>query len=120
MKKSYILSLVIAGLLWGCAKVDVPDPKINTFSADPTTFPRRDTITFNIDAEGDFITFYDGKAVIDLSETEMPYEHVVGRIRFNVTAPADTIYAKLAVTNVYDTDNIKSVTDSIKLILLDQ
>ncbi|MEX0981307.1 MAG: hypothetical protein WD577_09635 [Bacteroidales bacterium] len=120
MKKSYIVLLVIAGLAVGCSKTDVPDPEIYTFSVDRTTFPSRDTVKFAIDAAGDFITFYDGKSVIDLSDEEMPYEHIVGKIRFRVTGDADTVYAKLAVTNVYDTDNIKSVNDSIELILLKQ
>jgi len=104
----------------GCKKIDVPEPQINTFTVDRSTFPRRDTVKFTIDAAGDFIKFYDGKAVIDLGDVEMPYEHVVGRIRFNVTGDADTVYAKLAVTNVYDTDHIKSISDSIQLILLNQ
>lgn len=119
MKKSYIVFLVIAALAIGCANNDVPDPEIYTFTVDRTTFPKRDTVVFNIDAEGDFITFYDGKSTLDLSEVEMPYEHTIGRIRFNVTPPADTLYAKLAVTNVYDTDNIKRKVDSIQMILLD-
>jgi hypothetical protein len=119
MKRSYIVLLVIAAITLGCANKDVPDPEIYSFTADPTTLPKRDTVVFNIDAEGDFITFYDGKATIDLSEVEMPYEHIVAKIRFNVSAPADTVYAKLAVTNVYDTDNIKRKVDSIELILLD-
>ncbi len=119
MKRSYIVFLVIAALTLGCANNEVSDPEIFTFTADPTTLPKRDTVTFNIDAEGDFITFYDGKATLDLSEVDMPYEHVVEKIRFNVSAPADTVFAKLAVTNVYDTDNIKRKVDSIQLILLD-
>lgn len=120
MKRIYIVFLVIAAMTLGCANNDVPEPEIYTFTVDRTTLPSRDTITFNIDAEGDFITFYDGKSVIDLSEMEMPYEHVVGKIRFRVTAPADTVFAKLAVTNVYDTDNLKTKLDSIELILLEQ
>lgn len=119
MKRSYIVLLVIAAMTLGCANNEVPDPEIYTFTADPTSLPKRDTVIFNIDAEGDFITFYDGKATLDLSDIEMPYVHVVEKIRFNVTAPADTVYAKLAVTNVYDTDNIKRKVDSIELILLD-
>lgn len=119
MKRSYIVFLVMAAITLGCANNDVPDPEIYTFTADRTTLPKRDTVIFNIDAEGDFITFYDGKAIIDLSEVDMPYEHVVEKIRFNVTAPADTVFAKLTVTNVYDTDHIKRKKDSIELILLD-
>ncbi|MFW5820926.1 MAG: hypothetical protein ACOCWA_06530 [Bacteroidota bacterium] len=119
MKKIFIAILVISAIAMGCEKVDLPDPKINTFTADPTSLPKRDPVTFTIDAEGDFISFYDGKSIIDLSEQDMPYEHTVERIRFRVTPPADTVYAKISVTNVYDTDNIISVSDSIQLILLD-
>lgn len=119
MKRRYLIIALLAVFFVGCNNHQVPDPEINNFSADPTTLPKRDTVTFQIDAVGDFITFYDGKLTIDLSETEMPYEHVVSKIRFNVSPPADTIYAKIAVTNVYDTDNIKTVIDSIEIILLD-
>ena len=120
MRKIFVALFAFSIVLLSCENKEVPDPKINNFTATPTTFPKRDTISFSIDAEGDFITFYDGKAIIDLSEEEMPYEHIVGRIRFRVTPPADTIWAKISVTNVYDTDNIKTVTDSIQLILLDE
>lgn len=119
MKKIITTLLVISAIVMSCEKIDLPDPKINTFSADPTTLPKRDPVTFTIDAEGDFISFYDGKTIIDLSEEDMPYTHNVERIRFRVTAPADTVWAKISVTNVYDTDNIKTVSDSIELILLD-
>ncbi|MCF8226459.1 MAG: hypothetical protein K9J30_11335 [Bacteroidales bacterium] len=120
MKKGIILSIVIAGMAFGCSNVDVPEPQIYTFTAEPTSLPKRDTVKFNIDAEGDFIIFYDGKSTIDITEEEMPYKHVVQKIRFNVSAPADTVWARLAVTNVYDADHIKSVEDSIQLILLDE
>jgi hypothetical protein len=119
MNKALTITLILASVI-ACSKHEVPTPVIHEFSANPTTFPRRDTITFTINAEGDFITFFDGKALIDLSGKPMPYSHRVGRIRFNVSPPADTVWAKLAVTNVYDTDNIKSVSDSIELILLSQ
>lgn len=118
--KTKALYLILLGIfVLSCNRVDLPEPQIHNFSIDRATFPKRDTVTYTIDAEGDFITFYDGKQVWDISSEEMPYEHIVGRIRFKVTPPADTVWAKLAVTNVYDTDNISTVEDSIKLILLD-
>lgn len=119
MKKIITTLLVISAIVMSCEKIDLPDPKINTFSADPTSLPKRDPVTFTIDAEGDFISFYDGKTIIDLSDEDMPYTHDVEKIRFRVTPPADTVWAKISVTNVYDTDNIKTVSDSIELILLD-
>lgn len=119
MRKLFTIVLAISAIAMSCETIDLPDPKINSFTADPTTLPKRDPVTFTIDAEGDFISFYDGKSIIDLSDEEMPYEHNIASIRFRVTPPADTVWAKISVTNVYDTDNIKSVSDSIELILLD-
>lgn len=119
MRTVQIIIMLIVTTLVGCNKVDLPDPVIHNFTATPTTLPSRDTVTFSIDAEGDFISFYNGKATIDLSEEEMPYEYKVEKIRFRISPPADTVYAKLVVTNVYDTDQIKYARDSIKFILLE-
>ena len=120
MRNFILLASLIGLMLTSCENKEVDDPVISTFEATPTSLPKRDTVRFTIDAAGDYITLYDGKAVLDISTEEMPYKHVVGRIRFRVTPPADTIWAKLSVTNVYDTDNIKTKTDSIEIILLDQ
>lgn len=119
MRKILTTLFIISAIVMSCEKIDLPDPKIHTFTADPTTLPKRDPVTFTIDAEGDFISFYDGKTIIELSQEDMPIEYTVERIRFRVTPPADTVWAKISVTNVYDTDNIKTVSDSIELILLD-
>jgi len=96
------------------------DPKIIEFSATPNTLPKRDTVTFTIDAVGDNITFFDGKAINILNRKDLPMQYKVGKIRFRVTAPADTVWAKLTVVNAYSDDLIKEVTDSIEIILLDQ
>lgn len=119
MKNIFLLALA-TGMLVSCSKVDLDDPVISNFSAEPTTLPKRDSLTFQIDASGDYITFYDGKSTLDLSDKDMPYTHKAGRLRFRVTPPADTVWAKLAVVNVYDSENIKTKIDSIQLILLDE
>ena len=120
MKKYIYLFVFVAAMVAGCDRHEVPEPQIHDFTANPTTLPHRDTVSFTIDAEGDHITFYDGKATLDLSDEEMPYESKVGKMRFRVTAPADTVWVKLAVTNVYDAEHIKTKIDSIEIILLDQ
>ena len=123
MKTRIILSGILILLLTACEKKsDIPDPVINVFSATPAAIPNGDTVTFVVDAVGDHISFYNGKATVDISGQEMPYEE---RVRFRIfgskfTPPADTIWAKLAVTNVYDTDNIKSKVDSIEVIILEK
>lgn len=120
MTKKLITIAAIAALMVGCGKVELPDPVIHNFSANPITLPSEDTIDFTIDAEGDYITLYDGKATLDISDEEMPFEYQTQKLKlsFKVTPPADTVYAKLVVTNVYDAEQIKSVRDSIKFILL--
>ncbi len=120
MRKPFLTILLLIGILAACEKKEVDEPVISHFSADPTTLPKRDTVTFTIDAKGDFITFYNGKATIDISDKKMPYTHEVAKLRFLISGDADTIWSKLAVTNVYDSENIKSKEDSIKIILLDQ
>lgn len=120
MSKRFFLFAAIAALLVSCGKVDLPDPVIHNFSASPISLAASDTITFTIDAEGDFVTLYDGKTTLDISGEEMPYTHSTMRLKlsFRITPPADTLYPKIVVTNVYDTDNIISVRDSIQVILL--
>ena len=96
------------------------EPVINVFSASPTTLPKKDTVVFQIDAKGDFISFYDGKQTIGLSDETMPYTHTVSKMRFLISGEADTIWSKIAATNVYDSENMKSKEDSIKIILLNE
>ena len=122
MRTRIILSGILLLMIAACEKnSDVSDPVINTFTATPLAIPNGDTVTFVVDATADYISFYNGKATVDISAQEMPYEEKV-RFRFfgsKFTPPADTIWAKLAVTNVYDTDNIKSQVDSIEIIILE-
>jgi hypothetical protein len=121
MKKLIFVVFVLAILLTTCSKENkIDDPQILEFSAYPTTLPKKDTVTFNIDAIGDNITFYDGKSIVSLDEEDLPLVYKIDKLRFRVTAPADTIYAYLTVVNIYDIDVIKEVTDSIELILLDE
>lgn len=120
MKKSVFVLVVFALVALGCSKENmIEDPVIREFSVSKTTFPKRDTVVFTIDAVGDKITFYDGKAIIDISDKEMPYIHVVDKIRFRVTPPADTVLASLAVVNIYSADVVKEAVQTIELILLD-
>jgi hypothetical protein len=120
MKTSIIILAAIAFSVISCNKENmIDDPAIKEFSVDKTSFPKRDTITFTINAVGETITFFDGKAMIDLSTKTMPYTHKVGRIRFSVTPPADTIYATLTAVNVYSADVVKQEKRKIELILLD-
>ncbi len=119
MKKVVLITGILISVL-SCKKDFISDPKIIEFSATPTTLPKRDTVTFTINAVGDNITFYDGKAISVLDQSELPNQYKVGKIRFRVTAPADTIWARLTVVNAYSSDEIKEVTDSIQIILLDE
>lgn len=118
MKKLLYLIPVILAVVISCNNHQVPDPVVNEFSANPTTLPRTDTVTYTIDAVADFIILFDGKTIVDLTDKEMPYIHKIAKMKSSVTAPGDTVYAKLALTNVYDSDNIKTRIDSIKIILL--
>ncbi len=121
MNKLIFMVYVLAILLITCSKEDkIDDPQILEFTAFPTTLPKKDTVTFNINAVGDNITFYDGKSIILLEEEDMPIVYIIDKLRFRVTAPADTIYARLTVVNIYDIDVIKEVSDSIQFILLDE
>lgn len=121
MKNSVFILAVVVLLIAGCSKENkLDDPKIYEFSVSKTTFPKRDSVVFTVDAVGDNITFYDGKAIIDLSNVAMPYIHAVEKIRFRVTPPADTVIATLSVVNIYSTDVVKEETRTIELILLDE
>jgi len=119
MKKLiYLLPFLIAAVVVSCNKHEVADPVIYTFEATPTTFARTDTVTFTVDAEPCYsIILFDGKNSVDLTDAEFPYTHQVSRIKTIISAPADTVWAKLILTNLYDTDNIKHLTDSIQLII---
>lgn len=121
MKKLIFIVSVLAILLMTCSKENkIDDPQIIEFSASPTTLPKKDTVTFNIDARGEHITFYDGKSIVLLEEEDLPIVYTIDKLRFRVTPPADTIYARLTVVNIYDIDVIKEAKDSIELILLDE
>jgi hypothetical protein len=120
MKRFLILMTVVFAGVISCTKDKIDDPVIYEFSATPTTLPSRDTVTFTINAFGDNITFYDGKTLISYEADDMPVTHKVGRIRFRITPPADTVYASLTVVNAYDKDNIKEVSREIEIILLDE
>jgi len=117
MKKLIYLLPVLLLIALSCED-KVEDPVITEFSATPTTVNRTDTVTFTIDATADFVILFDGKTIIDLSGADMPYTHQKSKIVSTVTPPADTVWAKLVVRNVYDTDNMKTVTDSIQIIIL--
>jgi len=118
MKKLIYLVPFFVAAVFSCNSHDVPDPVITEFSATPTTLVRTDTVTFTIDAEADFVILFDGKTIVDLTGSEFPYTHQVAKIKSSVTAPGDTVWAKLMLTNVYDTDNIVHLADSIQIILL--
>jgi hypothetical protein len=119
MKKFLLITGIIVSVI-SCTKDKISDPKIIEFSANPTSLPKRDTVTFTIDAVGDNITFFDGKAINIIDQKDLPKQYKVGKIRFRVTAPADTVWAKLTVVNAYSDKLIKEVTDSIAIILLDE
>jgi len=117
MKKLLYIIPVLMAVVLSCEK-EVEAPVIVTFTANPTTLVRTDTVTFTVDAVADFVILFNGKNIVDLSGEEMPVTHQIARIKSSVTAPGDTVWAKLVVKNVYDTDNMKTVTDSIQIILL--
>jgi len=121
MKRIIIPAVILFALHISCEKENkIDDPKIIEFSATPTTLPKKDTVTFRIDAIGENITFFDGKKIIELDQEDLPITHKVDKLRLRVTAPADTLKAVLSVVNIYDADVIKEVSDTILIILLDE
>lgn len=119
MKLILVVALAITLGWTSCSTEDhIDEPVIHTFTANPTTLPFTDSVTFNIDAEGEYITLFDGSEFVRYTQEEMPVTYIASAIKEEVTPPADTVTASLTVSNTYSMDEVKLTSREIELILL--